>query len=48
MSSNSIDPFDVVPHYAYLVIRLFPADIPRYLAVRCHYGDTNDIFFLGG
>ena len=48
MSFDSTGPAEVGPHYAYLVIRIFPANVPAYLAVLCYYGETNDIFFLGG
>ena len=48
MSSDSVAPVEQGPHYAYLIIRIFPANVLAYLAVLCHYGETNDIFFLGG
>ena len=48
MSSDSIEPAELCPHYAYLVIRIFLGNVPTYLDVLCHYGETNDIFFLGG
>jgi hypothetical protein len=48
MSSDSTDPAEQSPHYAYLIIRIVPANVLAYLAVLCHYGETNDIFFPGG
>ena len=47
MSSHSTKPYEV-PHYAYLVIRFYPANVPTHLAVMCHYGETNDIFVHSG
>ena len=41
-------PSKVVPHYAYLAIINFPAYVPAYLAVLCHYDETNEIFSPGG
>ena len=32
----------------YLIIRIFSSTVPTYLAVLCHYGETNDVFFPGG
>ena len=48
ISFDSTEPAELCPHYAYLVIRIFPGNVPTYLAVPCHYGETDDIFFLGG
>ena len=48
MSFGFTKPSKVAPHYAYPVIRSFPVDVPTYLAVLCHYGETNDIFSPGG
>ncbi len=36
-----------VPHYAYLVLRIFPP-FPTEIAVLCHHARTNDIFLCGG
>ena len=48
MSSDSIELAEQSLHYAYLIIRIFPGNIPTDLAVMRHYGETNDIFFPGG
>jgi hypothetical protein len=48
MSSESIEPAEQKPHYAYLIIRIFSSNVPAYLAVLCQYGETNDHFFHGG
>ena len=48
MSSDSTELAEQNTHYAYLIIRIFPADVPADLAVLCHYGETNDIFFPSG
>ena len=48
MSSDFTEPAEQNPHYAYLTIRIFSANVPADLAVVCHYGETNDIFFPGG
>ena len=48
MSSDSTEPDEVCPQYAYLVIQIFPGNVPIDLALLCHYGETNDIFFPGG
>jgi hypothetical protein len=48
MSSDSTKPTEICPHYAYLIIRIFPGNVPANLAILCHYGETNDIFFPGG
>jgi hypothetical protein len=48
MSSDSTELADQNPHYAYLIIRIFPSTVPADLAVLCHYGSTNDVFFPGG
>jgi len=48
MSSDSTEPVEQSLHYAYLIIRIFPGNVPTDLAVLCHYGETNDIFFPGG
>jgi hypothetical protein len=48
MSSDSTQPAEQSPHYAYLIIRFFPGNVPTDLAVLGHYGETNDIFFRGG
>ena len=48
MSSDSTEPAELGPHYAYLIIRIFPGNIPVNLAVLCHYDETNHIFFPGG
>ena len=48
MSSDSTEPVEQSPHYAYLVIRIFLGNVPTDLAVLCPYGETNDIFFHGG
>ena len=46
MSSDSIDEGEV-PHYAYLVLRIFPL-FPTKIAVLCHHAETNDIVLSGG
>ncbi len=46
MSSESTDEGEV-PHYAYLVLRIFPP-FPTKIAVLCHHAETNDIFLPGG
>jgi hypothetical protein len=46
MSSESTDEGEV-PHYAYLVLRIFPP-FPTEIAVLCHHAETNDIFLPGG
>ena len=48
MSSDSTETVELGPHYTYLIIRFFPGNLPAYLAVLCHYGETNDIFFPCG
>jgi hypothetical protein len=48
MSCDSTKPAELGPHYAYLIMRFFPGSVPTYLAVLCHYGETNDIVFPGG
>jgi hypothetical protein len=48
MSFDSAEPAELGPHYAYLIIRIFPRNLPAYLVVMCHYGETNDIFFPSG
>jgi len=48
MSYDSTEAAELYRHYAYHVIRIFPGNVPTYIAVQCHYGETNDIFFLGG
>ena len=48
MSSDSIEPVKLGPRYAYLLIRIFSGNVPTYLAVLCHYGETNDIFLPDG
>jgi len=46
MSSDSNDEGEI-PHFAYLVLRVFPP-FPTKIAVLCHHAETNDIFLLGG
>ena len=46
MYSDSIDEGEV-PHYAYLVLRIFPLS-PTEIAVLCHHAKTNDVFLPGG
>jgi hypothetical protein len=46
MSSNSTEAVEL-HHYAYLIIRIYPP-FPREISLLCHYGETNDVFFLGG
>ncbi len=46
MSSESTEEGEV-PHYAYLVLRIFPP-FPTEIAVLCHHAETNDVFLLGG
>ena len=46
MPSDSIDNEGEVPHYAYLVFRLFPP-FPTKIAVLCHHAKTNEIFLPG-
>ena len=46
MSSDCIDKGEV-PHYGYLVLRIFPP-FPTKIAVLCHHAKTNDIFLSGG
>jgi hypothetical protein len=48
MSFDSSEPAELGPHYAYSIIQIFLGNLPAYLVVLCHYGKTNDIFFLGG
>jgi hypothetical protein len=36
-----------VPHYAYLVHRIFPP-FPTEIAIVCHHAETNKIFLHGG
>ena len=48
MSSDSTEPAGQSQHYAYLFIRTFPGNVPTDLAVLCHYGETNEIFFPSG
>jgi hypothetical protein len=48
MSSDSTELDEQGTHYAYLIIHIFPANVPADLAVQCHYGETNGIFFPGG
>jgi hypothetical protein len=48
MSSDSTEQVEQNLHYAYLIIRIFPSTVPADLAVLCHYGETNHIFFPGG
>ena len=45
---DSTKPAEIGPNYAYLVIRIFPDNVPTHLAILCHFGETNDILFLGG
>ena len=46
MSSNSTDDSEV-PHYAYLVLRIF-LTFPTKIGVLCHHAETNDVFMHGG
>jgi hypothetical protein len=46
MSSDSTDEVEV-PHYAYLVLRIFPP-FPTEIAILCHHSETNDIILSGG
>ena len=46
MSSNSKDEGEV-PHYAYMVLRLFPPFTTE-IALLYHHAITNDIFLHGG
>jgi len=48
MSSDSTELDEQSLNCAYLIIRIFPGNVPTDLAVLCHYGKTNDIFFRGG
>ena len=36
-----------VPHYAYLVLKIFPP-FPIEITVLCHHAETNDILLYGG
>ena len=45
MSLDSTEPAEQSQHYAYLIMRMFPANVPAYLAVLGHYGETTDISF---
>ena len=46
MSSDSTDEGEV-PHYAYLVLRIF-TPFPNEIAVICHRAETKYIFLPGG
>ncbi len=46
MSSESTDEGEV-PHYAYLVLRIFPT-FPIEITFLCHHAETNDVFLPGG
>ena len=46
MSSDSTKEGEV-PHYAYLVLRIFPP-FPTEIEVLCHHAETNDIFLPSG
>ena len=46
LSSDSRDEGEA-PHYAYLVLRIFPP-FPTVVAVLYHHAKTNDIFSPGG
>ena len=48
MSSDSTEQVEQSLHYAYLIIRIFPGNVPTDLAVLGDYGETNEIFFPGG
>ena len=48
MSSDSTELVEQSLHYAYLIIRIFPGNVPTGPAVLCHYGETNGIFCPGG
>jgi hypothetical protein len=46
MSSDSTEKAET-PHYAYLVLRVFPP-FPTKIAILCHHAKTNDICLPGG
>jgi hypothetical protein len=46
MSSDSTKEAET-PHYAYLVLRVFPP-FPTEIAILCHHSEKNDIFLHGG
>jgi hypothetical protein len=46
MPSDSIDKGEV-PHYAYIMLIIFPP-FRTEIKVLCHHAEANDIFFLGG
>jgi hypothetical protein len=46
MYSDSTDEQDI-PHFAYLVLRVFPPFPPK-IAVLCHHAETKDIFLPSG
>ncbi len=46
MSSDSTDEMET-PHFAYLVLRVFPP-FPTEIGVLCHHTKTHDIFLPGG
>ncbi len=46
MSSDSTDEMET-PHFAYLVLRVFPP-FPTKISVLCHHAVTNDVFLPDG
>jgi len=46
MSSDSTD-VGGIPHYAYLVLRIFPPFLTE-ITIFCHHAETNYIFLPGG